>query len=343
MTLSRRDFASLVAGGLAGLTLPGPAGARLLDRLGAGAASVPAALPGQATFFQWIRVSDAVRVAVGGGGNTLLYRGGRGALQSDGKNFGLGRTLRREAEAHGVPVTHFVNTHHHGDHSGGNDGFRDVTRLAHDNARPRILASAEASLAQARERLTGMSEQLEGPAAGAVRADLEGMLAELDRLTPEDFAPETTFSDELELMVDGLPVECRWVSRGHTDGDNFLYLPQANVLHCGDLFFHGRHPYVDETAGATPAGWVRCLDAMLSLCDADTVVIPGHGEITDRNGLAGQREYFQELERMVSAAMADGRTRDEVVALAPPELTALPGAERHLPRNLGFVYDELAG
>lgn len=346
MVVSRRDFASLVASAVAGLALPGTVrafGGHGLDATPGGMVR-SAHRSAQATHFEWHSVRPRVRVAIGGGGNTILYLGERGALQSDGKNFGLGRILRREAEAHGRVVTHFVNTHHHGDHSGGNDGFADTHRVAHANARPRIIATAEGNLARARETLPRTAAQLreQGAAAEAV-ADVEATLAALDGLTAEAYAPTETFQTEHELAIDGHPAELRWTSAGHTDGDAFVYLPEENVLQCGDLLFHGRHPFVDATSGATPAGWVRCVDAMLAVCDADTVVVPGHGALTDRAGLAQQKAYFERLQAMVEAAIRQGRSRDEVVALAPADLMALEAADRMLPQNLGIVYDELTG
>ncbi|MDZ7778965.1 MAG: MBL fold metallo-hydrolase [Gemmatimonadota bacterium] len=342
MDLSRRDFASIVAGAVAGLALPGSA--RGLDDLGVRMLGGRARGRHQVRYFQWHAIGERVRVAMGGGGNTLLYVGSNGALQSDGKNFGLGRILRREAEAEGRPVTRFVNTHHHGDHSGGNDGFSDLVRLAHGNAEPRIVATAESNLDRAREALPRTLAQLrEQDAPSAAVADVEAMLAALDDLTPGAFAPTETFESERELALEGRPVEVRWASRGHTDGDAFLYLPEENVLHCGDLLFHGRHPYVDVSADATPAGWIRCVDTMLTLCDGDTVVIPGHGNLTDRGGLAAQKTYFERLQDIVAEAIEEGRSRDEVTALAPADLAALPAAERMLPQNLGIVYDEMVG
>jgi len=343
MDLSRRDFATLLAGGVAGLAIP--ASLRALDlggtaavgaRLGAGRA--------QATYFEWHAVGQRVRVAMEGGGNTLLYLGDRGALQSDGKNFGLGRILRREAEAQGRSVSHFVNTHHHGDHSGGNDGFTDLARVAHANALPRIVATAESNLERARETLPRTAAQMrEQGAPAAAIAEVETTLAALADLAPTSFAPTETFESEHEVSLDGHPVELRWASRGHTDGDAFVYLPEENVLHCGDLLFQGRHPFVDASSGATPAGWIRCVDAMLALTDAETVVVPGHGELTDREGLGAQKTYFDRLQEMVAGAIREGRSRDEVVALAPADLVALPSAERMLPQNLGIVYDEMVG
>jgi glyoxylase-like metal-dependent hydrolase (beta-lactamase superfamily II) len=339
MDVSRRHFTSLVASAFAGLALPG----RALGWSDHGIASGRSTWS-QATYFQWHSVGDRVRVAMGGGGNTMLYMGERGALQSDGKNFGLGRILRREAELQGVRVTHFVNTHHHGDHSGGNDGFGDLPRVAHANARPRIVATAEANLDRARETLPRTIEQLreQGAPAEAV-ADVEATLAALDGLTASTFAPTETFQDEHEASIDGHPVELRWTSRGHTDGDAFVFMPEENVLHCGDLLFHGRHPFVDASSGATPEGWIRCVDAMLERCDGETVVVPGHGELTDRAGLAAQKSYFERLQSMVAAAIRQGRSRDEITALAPADLVALPSAERMLPQNLGIVYDEMTG
>jgi len=337
MDVTRRDFASLVAGAFAGVLLPRPL--RGLE----GLAGAPPATR-QAAYFQWQRVGDRVHVAMGGGGNTFLYAGSGAALQSDGKNFGLGRILRREAEAQGARVTWFVNTHHHADHSGGNDGFQDIERIAHGNARPRIVATAEDNLGRARETLPRTLEQLrEQGAPAAALADVEAMLAELGDLSPVAFAPTETFDREHEIRVGDRPVELRWASRGHTDGDAFLYLPQENVLHAGDLLFHGRHPFVDVASGATPEGWKRCVDAMVALCDGETVVIPGHGELTDRNGLAAQKTYFERLEELVGEAIREGRSRDEIMRIAPADLASLAAADRMLPANLGIVYDEMQG
>lgn len=342
MDVSRRDFASLLAGAVAGLALPGSVRGLGGSLSGAWGGAVPGSR--QVTYFEWHAIGERVRVAMGGGGNTLLYMGADGALQSDGKNFGLGRILRREAEAQGHPVTHFVNTHHHGDHSGGNDGFSDLARVAHANAEPRIVATAEANLERARDALPETLARLrDDDAPSAAIADVEATLEALDGLTPGAFAPTDTFESDRELAIEGHPVEVRWASRGHTDGDAFLYLPEENVLHCGDLLFHGRHPYVDVSADATPDGWMRCVDAMLALCDGDTVVIPGHGNLTDRGGLEAQKTYFERLQDIVAEALREGRSRDEVTALEPADLAALPAAERMLPQNLGIVYDEMAG
>lgn len=340
MTLNRREFAAMLVGAVGGLSIP------LLLRSGRSleeGMATGAPVPPRQDYFDWHGVGARVRVAMLGGGNSLLYMGSREALVSDGKNFGLGRTLAREASSFGAPVTRFVNTHHHGDHSGGNEAFADAVRLAQVNAAPRILETAAANLARADVSLASLRSRIaDSGAPTEMRDDLEAMAVEVGALTPADFGPTETFEEVHEIDVDGHPVLVRWVSRGHTDGDAFLHLPEENLLHCGDLLFHDRHPYVDVSSGATPRGWLRCVDAMLALCDDETVVVPGHGPLTDRSGLQAQGDYFRQLEELVAGALTDGRSKAEVETLGTPELRGLSGAEQHLGRNLGIVYDEMA-
>ncbi len=340
MTLNRREFAAMMAGAVGGLSIP-----LLLrnDRSPEGRTSAGAPAPRRQSYFEWHRIGARVQVAMLGGGNTLLYVGSRRALVSDAKSFGLGRTLAREALGFGKPVAFFVNTHHHGDHSGGNEAFADAVRLAHANAAPRILETATANLDRAETSLASFRDRLaDSDAPSEMTDDLEAMVVDLDDLTPADFGPTETFDEVHEIDLDGHPVIVRWVSRGHTDGDAFVHLPEENVVHCGDLLLHGRHPYVDVSADATPRGWLRCVEAMLALCDDETVVVPGHGALTDRAGLQAQGDYFRQLEDLVDGALADGRSRAEVEMMGTPELRGLSGAEQHLGRNLGIVYDEMA-
>jgi cyclase len=340
MSLTRREFAAMLVGAAGGSVVP--FAFRLRNETGRRTPGPALSLSPEETHFRWLQVSDRVRIAQGSGGNSLLYLGDANALVADSKNFGLGRTLRREAEAYGVRVTQLVNTHHHGDHSGGNDGFSEAVRLAHRNAEPRIVETAAASLEYGEEALSALKSRLAGSrGSDRVTADVEEMTMELAGLAPGDFGPTQTFADQRELSIDGRPAHLHHVSAGHTDGDAFLLLPQENVLHCGDLFFHGRHPYVDITAKATPAGWIRCVDAMLERCDDDTVVVPGHGPLSDRVGLAAQRDYFVRLQTAVQRGLAEGRSREEIQAVEIPELRHLDGGRPYLARNLGIVHDEI--
>ncbi len=341
MGLSRREFAAMLFGASGGVAFPlllKPW--RSFRALGVEAAEQDP----QDLYFRWLPLSERVWIARGGGGNSLLYLGARGALAVDAKSFGLGRALAREALAHGVAVTHLVVTHHHSDHSGGSEAFRGAVRLAHENARPRIVATAAANLARGTAALSALEGRLvESGASEAMVGEVRALRDEIHDLAPRDFGPTRTFSNEEEIELGGVSALTRWVSQGHTDGDAHVYLPAENVLHCGDLLFHGRHPYVDVGAGATPRGWIRCIDAMLEHCDPDTVVIPGHGGATDRAGLETQRDYFRRLEAVVDRGLAEGRTREEIQAMKPDDLVDLDGGAEPLARNLGIVYDEAVG
>lgn len=328
MTLDRRDFTKLFAAGVAALALPD--GARAL------------AHRRQQTFFTWRPVADGVHAAMGQGGNVMLVRDGGQALISDSKNFGYGYVLRREAEALGAPLTHSVNTHHHGDHVGGNIAFTaDLPLIAHPLARARVLASAEGTAGQENERLNRTIAQLrEEGGSPTVIADLERLAAEIQGVGPERLAPNRDMPDSAEIRVGGLTVHLRHVGPGHTDNDVFLYIPRLNVLHTGDLLFVGRHGFMDQNGGVSSVGWQRSVRVMIELIDGETVVIPGHGDITNRAGLQRQWDYFGQLRDAVEVAVAQGMSKEEVTALEPPALADIGGSPA---RNLGVVYDEVTG
>ena len=206
-------------------------------------------------YFRWRAHSPRVCFAQGGGGNTLLYQGSRGALAVDAKSFGLGRTLAREGLLFGVSVTHLAMTHHHVDHCGGSEAFGNAVRLAHRNAEPRILATAAASLEGGAAALSALEGRLvDSGVSGSVVSEVRELSDGLQELTPRDFGPTRTFDVEEVIDLGDAPVLVRWVSPGHTDGDLYVHLPDENVLHCGDLLFHGRHPYVDAAAWRTSWG-----------------------------------------------------------------------------------------
>jgi glyoxylase-like metal-dependent hydrolase (beta-lactamase superfamily II) len=325
--IDRREFTRLLSAAAAGLAMPTP----LFGRLRA-----------QDTYFSWLEVAPGVRAAIGGGGNALLVADGGQALVSDAKNLGLGHTLRREAEAFGTPVTVAVNTHHHGDHTGGNVAFAsDVPLIANPTARTRILAQAEGVAGQTNDRLASMIDQMSQEGADPrVIDDIIEEAGAIEAAYPEAMAPNDTFLVEREVQVGRRTVLLLHVGAGHTDNDVFLHLPEVNVIHTGDLLFVGRHGFMDQNGGVDSHGWQRSVQAMIDLCDSETVVVSGHGDIVDRTGLERQYEYFNQMRAAVEAAVAEGRTKAEVQALTPSALADISGDAS---RNLGVVFDEVTG
>jgi len=325
--VTRREFTGMMLAGAAGLVLPA--------RLGA-------ATWRQDTYFAWQEVAPGVRAAIGGGGNVLLVANGGEALVSDAKNLGLGHTLRREAEAFGTPVTVAVNTHHHGDHVGGNVAFaRDLPLIANPNAQRRVRRQAESIAGQTNDRISQTIDRMsqEGVAPRVID-DLVEEARSIEQATASDLTPNETFEAEREVRVGTRTVLLRHVGAGHTDNDVFLHLPEVNLIHTGDLLFVGRHGFMDQNGGVDSQGWQRSLRGMIDLADADTVVVSGHGDIVGRAGLERQYEYFNQLRAAVEAAVSEGRSRDEVEALQPEALSDISGSPA---RNLGVVYDEVTG
>lgn len=214
-------------------------------------------------------------------------------------------------------VDWLVNTHHHGDHSGGNLSFRGSARkvVAHETA----------------------AEHMRHPPGGQPPAD--------------QLYPDTTFTVSWAADAGREHVVARWHGRAHTSGDAVITFERANVAHMGDLMFHGRHPVVDRPAGATMRGWMDVLQRTMSDHDADTVYIFGHAgaglPVTGSRGdLARFRDYLGAVLAFVEAQVKAGRSREEVLAMRDP----LPGFEAYGrfgnpgPRDpITCAYEEVTG
>lgn len=187
------------------------------------------------------------------------------------------------------PVDLLVNTHHHGDHTGGNISFRGAAR--------KVVAHVKAA------------EHMRQPPGGQPPAD--------------QLYPDTTFEHEWAGDVGDERVVARHYGVAHTGGDAVITFERANVVHMGDLMFHQRHPIVDRAAGASIRNWITVLDRAAGTHDADTVYIFGHAKagapVTgSRAELAQFRDYLGALLAFVESQVRAGRSRAEVMALREP-------------------------
>lgn len=330
-TFSRRHFNSILLTGLAGSMV---APARLLAR---------APEPVAATFFEWKAAAGSAQVAVGRGGNALLVTSGKESLLIDCKNPGLGATLRREAEAFGARLRTLVNTHHHGDHTGGNSAFaKDMPVIAHANAKARIEAQTQEMLGRAERTLKGLQEG-DKPAPQSVIDEVKAFIDTIASIKASDFAPTRLIDQRMEAdKFNGLEVQYHHIGAGHTDNDLVVFFPSLNLIHMGDLLFHRNYPFIDLTAGATTIGWQNSLREAIKLCDGKTVVVPGHGDLTDVTGLTMQIEFFDKIRDVVRHAKdVESMTKEEVMALKPGAFEGY-GLEQIRPRTLGAIFDELS-
>jgi glyoxylase-like metal-dependent hydrolase (beta-lactamase superfamily II) len=182
-----------------------------------------------------------------------------------------------------------INTHHHGDHSGGNISFRGAAK--------KVVAHAKAN------------EHMRQPPGGEPPAD--------------QYFPTATFTETWSEQVGTERVTARNFGRAHTSGDAVITFEQANVAHMGDLMFNQRHPVVDRAAGATLRGWLNVLDETVKAHAPDTIYIFGHANsglpVTgDHTALAGFSDYIGGCLAFVEAQVKAGKSRDEVLAMRDP-------------------------
>jgi cyclase len=295
------------------------------------------------TFFEWKELRQGVHAGFGQGGNAGLIQTDAGAVLIDAKNAPFGTTLRREANAVGEPVVLLINTHHHADHTGGNHAFlsdNPVRVIMHPKAMPRVKDQLDRYTAQ----ITGAPDRLNEDTAKEVRDEIIAAASQADGLESSDFAPVATLPKSMfegtPLPLGDLSLKLTHIGAGHTDNDIFIHIPEHNLIHSGDLVFHKNHPFMDTSAGVTSTGWITSCRAMLKVCDADTIIIPGHGEITDADGIREQIRYFEVVREAAAKAIATKTTREDFVAMDLPVFKDY-GFTQIKQRSLGTIYDEM--
>lgn len=236
-------------------------------------------------------VAPGVYVLYGSGGNIGVSIGADGVFLVDDQYAAMTAKITEAlAKLSPAPPRFVLNTHWHGDHTGGNENLAGAGSLvvAHENVR--------------------------------VRMGTEQFSKFFDRSTPPSAAkalPVVTFNDSVSFHLNEDEIRGIHVPGAHTDGDVFIHFRKANVIHTGDLVFAGMYPFIDIDSGGSVAGVVAAVDRMLALADDATRIIPGHGEVTDKAGLAAYREMLVVTSGRVRDLVKAGKTVDEVLAAAP--------------------------
>jgi len=229
------------------------------------------------------KLNDNMSVLFGAGGNIAVFHGQDGVLLIDDQFAELSEKINATIDSlSGDKVKFLVNTHWHGDHTGGNLAFAEEGALivAHDAVRKRLGV-----------------DQIR-PFGRSVEA------------SPEKAWPVLTFNEEMQIHFNGESVQLIHVHNAHTDGDAFVYFPSYNVLHMGDCFFRDKFPYIDLGSGGTPEGCIAAVEAALMICDADTQIIPGHGAIANKEDLQRYHQMLQIVTDRVQRAINNGAARN---------------------------------
>ena len=234
-------------------------------------------------------VGDHVYMLTGRGGNIGLSVGEDGTLIIDDQYAPLSeRILAAIDELGGGKPKLILNTHHHGDHTGGNANFgKDGTIIAHDNVRLRLLQDESGS-----------------------RAAL----------------PLVTFSDRVKVHFNNDDIELIHLPQGHTDGDAVVWFTKANVLHTGDLFFAGSFPYIDVSSGGSIKGMRDNISHILGWLPDDANIIPGHGALANKSDLEAYLAMLNYSIDYFDKAIHAGATLEDLLEKGVDEKYASWGA-----------------
>lgn len=256
------------------------------------------------------QLTDDAYVLYGRGGNVGFLVTSEGVVVIDDQfediAQGIIDNIRKVTDK---PIKYLINTHHHGDHVGGNPLFVDRSVIvAHHDVRKWMIEAA-------REENSDIKVE-------------------------EIAAPHLTYSKEIQIHLGTRLIRVFHVANGHTSGDSIIYIPEDKVVHMGDLFFNGRHPFIDVAHGASTAGWIENIDVVLESVPEDVQIIPGHGEVAGTEALGKFKDYLLALRKAVGEAVEAGKSREDI--LKSVKLPDYADYEGNLERAIGAVYDELS-
>lgn len=237
------------------------------------------------------RVAGPIYMLTGRGGNIGLCVGDDGAFLVDDQYAPLtDKIVAAVAKITDKPVRFVVNTHWHGDHTGGNEhlGERGAVLVAHDNVRRRLST--------------------------------EQFMTAFDRTvppSPREALPVITFAESVTFHLNGQTIAVRFVGPAHTDGDSVVYFEDTNVLHTGDTFFNGMYPFIDPSSGGNIDGMVRATQRVLEMINDQTRIIPGHGPLAKKSDLKAFHDMLDAVAKQVHALHADGKFRQQIIDAKP--------------------------
>ncbi|WP_444891970.1 MBL fold metallo-hydrolase [Microbulbifer sp. TRSA001] len=262
-------------------------------------------------------VSGNVYMLKGAGGNIAVLVGEDGTFMVDDQYAPLTAKIQQAvAELAKQPLRFVINTHWHGDHTGGNEnlGKSGALIVAHENVRKRVS-----------------TEQF-----------IEAFKRKVEPSPPEAL-PVITFTDATTFYWNGDRVKVQHVGPAHTDGDSIVHFAEADVIHMGDIYFNGNYPFIDLSSGGSVDGMIAAMDTALAMAGEDTKIIPGHGPLSNRAELQQQRNILAGLRDKVKAMVDEGKTRQEVISAKPTaEFDAQYGQGFMTPDIwTGIVYDSL--
>jgi len=226
----------------------------------------------------------------GPGGNVVVLHGSDGLVVVDTFVAPAWPKLQESLKGFGAPVKTVINTHWHFDHTDNNAPLRagGATVVAHENTKLRMTQPHHLAVLE-----------LDFPPS------------------PAAALPQRVFKDGYKLEANGERLAVTHVPPAHTDTDVAVRFEKANVLHTGDVFFNGFYPYIDGSTGGRIDGMIEAADRLLSLADADTKIVPGHGPLGTKSDYAKYREMLSTAADRVRKLKASGKSVEDAIAAKP--------------------------
>ncbi len=236
-------------------------------------------------------LGDGLYMLEGQGGNITVATAKDGIIMVDGEFAALHDKIKAAiAVISNQPIKWLIDTHFHGDHTGGNAPFAKdgATVVAHANVKTRLAA--------------GTSNGLTG--AKTPPADASAL-------------PAKTYTDSFKIMMSGRVADLKHIANAHTDGDTYVWFKTANVLATGDTFTNGRYPNIDFANGGNIKGMIAAADAYMKLANDKTRIVPGHGPIGDKAALLDYHTMLVTARDRMATLVSEGKSEDDVVAAKP--------------------------
>ncbi len=272
----------------------------------------------EAVQIQVVPVADGIYMLVGAGGNIGLSVGEDGAFVIDDQFAPLTDKIKAAiATVTDQPVEFVVNTHWHGDHTGGNENFGEAGAMivAHENVRRRMNPEELGDL-------VGTSQQ-----------------------APDSALPVVTFTDKVTFHWNGQTIHVQHVGPPHTDGDSVIWFEEASVVHMGDNFFVGRYPFIDVDSGGNVQGMIGVAEMVLEHVPAGTQLIPGHGPLSQLEDLQAFHDFLVGVRDTMQELIDRGMSLEEAIEARPYAETddAMSSSFVTPERFITIVYRSLTG
>ncbi|TMM28724.1 MBL fold metallo-hydrolase [Polaribacter aestuariivivens] len=231
------------------------------------------------------KLTESIYILKGQGGNIGLFVGEESVFMIDDQFAPLTpKILSAIKKITTKPVKYLVNSHWHGDHTGGNENMQKAGALiiAQENVRKRMNTESQ------------------------VRGKVK-------KASPKEALPVITFSDNMMLHINNDDILISHVHNAHTDGDAIIYFTANNVVHMGDTYFQGKFPYIDLNSGGNVNGVIAAAEKVILLSDENTKIIPGHGNVSNRKELIEYKNMLVDLKNKIQLEINKEKSLEEVL------------------------------